>query len=700
INPASWFWDFGDGATSTNQEPVHTYTNAGNYTVNLTVTNSYGSTIETKVNCIYAGKSEYSQNISYTAGDTAVHQQDVVIHRTDGTDYEETGNGTNTWHLYVGDLCKADYGDVRFNDAAGKELAYYIWPDFDSISARFCVRLEGADQPGTLAVLCGDAGMKTTSDGSATYLLFDHFDGPANVAPNSDIWESVKKGSSSATVKLDGNGNLLLAGAPNVISSGNAWTKPLLSRGVIIEYRDQISAKEYSDTCYGKGGVSGVFDKDANTWWHTGLLEAYAAWVQNAQMRGSCAIRRTQVSTEGDAEVLGVTTSALYPSLNTFYTHRFEVQNADLNFYRDGTLIASASDTTYSGDGFRLLFSQGEYKTGIGGTRTLDYALIRAYSATPPAVTNFKPVANFTANTTKGNTPLTVQFSDKSLSSPSVWAWDFGDNATSTEQHPSHEYTTAGNYSVKLTVTNAGGSDEELKTEYITVTGSSTPEGKADLIVSAITPQSNITAKTSCPIGVTLRNTGVGNAGAFNATLSVNDTLVDTLPVSGLASGSSADVSFSWIPISAGNYSLTVYADAENVVIESDETNNVLDCITVVEAAHGGIPPGVVISFEASPSALEFGELYPGRYSEPKYLTLKNTGSCSINVTAEVSDSSVRDALFSQGLLLDSLLWNEYSKIIGNENQASTAVTLRVPVGYSGFGNKKGTITFWAEAAE
>jgi PKD repeat protein len=40
IDPVtSWMWDFGDGATSTEQDPVHTYEEAGLYTVTLTVSN-------------------------------------------------------------------------------------------------------------------------------------------------------------------------------------------------------------------------------------------------------------------------------------------------------------------------------------------------------------------------------------------------------------------------------------------------------------------------------------------------------------------------------------------------------------------------------------------------------------------------------------------------------------------------------------
>jgi hypothetical protein len=43
-NPVSWAWDFGDGGTSTSQNPTHTYSTAGNFTVCLTVTDINGCT--------------------------------------------------------------------------------------------------------------------------------------------------------------------------------------------------------------------------------------------------------------------------------------------------------------------------------------------------------------------------------------------------------------------------------------------------------------------------------------------------------------------------------------------------------------------------------------------------------------------------------------------------------------------------------
>jgi len=80
------------------------------------------------------------------------------------------------------------------------------------------------------------------------------------------------------------------------------------------------------------------------------------------------------------------------------------------------------------------------------------------------------PVAAFSGTPTSGNHPLTVNFTDQSTNNPTSWNWDFGDgNPASTVQNPSHIYTVAGTYTVTLTVANAGGSDGEIKTNYITV---------------------------------------------------------------------------------------------------------------------------------------------------------------------------------------------------------------------------------------
>ena len=80
------------------------------------------------------------------------------------------------------------------------------------------------------------------------------------------------------------------------------------------------------------------------------------------------------------------------------------------------------------------------------------------------------PVADFSGSPTSGCAALTVNFSDESTGDIDSWSWDFGDGGTSTAQNPSHTYSNAGTYTVKLTATNAYGSDTNTKTDYITVT--------------------------------------------------------------------------------------------------------------------------------------------------------------------------------------------------------------------------------------
>lgn len=76
-------------------------------------------------------------------------------------------------------------------------------------------------------------------------------------------------------------------------------------------------------------------------------------------------------------------------------------------------------------------------------------------------------VAGFTANTTSGNYPLTVSFTDQTSGGPMNWYWEFGDGNTDTVQNPTHVYASMGTYSVMLVVGNMSGYDTIIKTDYI-----------------------------------------------------------------------------------------------------------------------------------------------------------------------------------------------------------------------------------------
>jgi PKD repeat protein len=47
-SPTTWAWDFGDGTTGSDENPIHTYTTAGTYSVSLIATNAAGSNTAVK----------------------------------------------------------------------------------------------------------------------------------------------------------------------------------------------------------------------------------------------------------------------------------------------------------------------------------------------------------------------------------------------------------------------------------------------------------------------------------------------------------------------------------------------------------------------------------------------------------------------------------------------------------------------------
>jgi PGF-pre-PGF domain-containing protein len=201
------------------------------------------------------------------------------------------------------------------------------------------------------------------------------------------------------------------------------------------------------------------------------------------------------------------------------------------------------------------------------------------------------PTANFTANVTAGEAPLAVQFNDTSTGSPTSWAWDFGDNTTSAEQHPVHTYATAGTYSVNLTVTNAAGSDTETKTDYITVTA---PSGGdvPDLTVSTLASNNGeVFSAAGNTYTATITNIGTGDTGAFFVEFNVSGVAGTVTVTDGLAAGANTTVTWTDETVrKAGDIvTITAVVDAENAVTESNEENNRLSIEnTVVDNGYRG----------------------------------------------------------------------------------------------------------------
>ncbi|MEN6444390.1 MAG: PKD domain-containing protein [Methanoregula sp.] len=118
----------------------------------------------------------------------------------------------------------------------------------------------------------------------------------------------------------------------------------------------------------------------------------------------------------------------------------------------------------YTGGGGSTVLVSANFAPGIGqgGSPTLT----PSPTATTPVPTA-PVVANFTGTPTLGPVPLTVTFADASSGPVISWSWTFGDGGISALQNPSHQYGTAGNYTVSLTVSNGTATDTRTRTNYI-----------------------------------------------------------------------------------------------------------------------------------------------------------------------------------------------------------------------------------------
>lgn len=113
------------------------------------------------------------------------------------------------------------------------------------------------------------------------------------------------------------------------------------------------------------------------------------------------------------------------------------------------------------------------YSGELGAGRINAFAAMNCVGTT----LNNPPVADFVANFTTLNAGGTVIFTDQTTFSPTTWAWNFDNQGlggvtpatASTQGTHNVTYSNPGVYEVKLTVSNANGSDVMTKTGYITV---------------------------------------------------------------------------------------------------------------------------------------------------------------------------------------------------------------------------------------
>ena len=215
----------------------------------------------------------------------------------------------------------------------------------------------------------------------------------------------------------------------------------------------------------------------------------------------------------------------------------------------DGTGSTDPSGTITS-----YAWNFGDGSTGTGATPSHTYAAAGTYAVTltvtdsnnltnsvtqnVTVVANQPPVASFTSSVSN----LTASFDGSGSSDPDgtvvSYAWNFGDGSTGTGVTASHTYSTAGTYSVTLTVTDNGGATNSVS-QNVTVTAPIQPP-----VASFTSSVSNLTASfdgsgSSDPDGTVVSyawnfgdgSTGTGvtashtysTAGTYSVTLTVTD---------------------------------------------------------------------------------------------------------------------------------------------------------------------------------
>ena len=186
-------------------------------------------------------------------------------------------------------------------------------------------------------------------------------------------------------------------------------------------------------------------------------------------------------STQTKTNYINVVTALQKPVANFWGTPKSGNVSLNVTF----TDISKGSPTAWNwsfGDGKYSAQQNPVHTYSAAGIYTVALTVSNAAGAgamTKPNYINItasqKPVANFWGTPTSGNAPLNVTFIDNTTGAPTAWNWSFGDGTYSTVKNPSHTYSAAGNYTVKLTASNTAGASTQTKTNYIVVTALQKP---------------------------------------------------------------------------------------------------------------------------------------------------------------------------------------------------------------------------------
>ncbi|MDX1993211.1 MAG: PKD domain-containing protein [bacterium] len=192
-------------------------------------------------------------------------------------------------------------------------------------------------------------------------------------------------------------------------------------------------------------------------------------------------------------------------------------------------------------------------------------------SATPIIISPAAPTANFSADPSTGTAPLAVNFTNLSSGVINSYLWDFSNGQTSTSAAPPQvTYTTAGTYTVTLTVSGPGGTVAFTRT---IVVSAPPPPPISDVSLSKTASAASVVVGQNFTYTLTASNAGTANLAGVQIT--------DTLPT-GLTLVSAPGCTSAGNTVTCATASLAVGASAQHILtVQATTAGNITNTASV-----------------------------------------------------------------------------------------------------------------------
>ena len=467
VNGTTYDWDFGDGNSSNEVDPSHTYAMDGTYMVTLTATNACGSA--TTTNTVVVS----SLPIPGFSSDVIEGCADLIVQFTD-----ESSDNTTGW------LWTFEGGDPATSTDQNPQVTYGSPGVYDvtlevtnsvgtvEVIETGYITVLGLPTPGFQSTINGaDVGFTNTSTNGDTY-SWDFGDGNGSNATDPTHTYAMD-GTYTVTQEVtNACGTVTFTEEITIITPPTAGFGVDVTSGcadLVVQFTDESSenATSWLWTFDGGNPATSMDQNPVVTYTAAGT---YSVTLEASNAAGSSTVTQTDIIVVDDVPDAGFTSL---------------VDLAQVDFTNTST-----NATSYSwdfGDGNGSNASDPSHTYAMDGVYTVTMTASNAcgdVTVTEVVTIVTPPVAGFDAGVTSGCAELTVQFTDASTENATDWLWTFdgGDPATSTEQNPVVVYAQAGTYTVTLEVSNAAGSNTATQTDYIVV--DDVPEASFSSIVN------------------------------------------------------------------------------------------------------------------------------------------------------------------------------------------------------------------------